>query len=356
MIGRRDRSNIIINRSYGPNYIRALRMIANSAKSVPNADSSADRIALLLAGGDGTRLHDLTREVYGSPIPKQYCRFYNNTSLLEATLARTGLFTSGENIHIILNRDHVGLAMDQIQELPETNIFIQPANRDTGPGLIFSLMRLKMKRPEATVAVFPTDHYVDNDPVFIGHTFRATRLVTRMPDKIAILGIAPDRPETGYGYLLPDSPVRRCEKTYHVKAFIEKPNLSAACKIMALGGLWNTFVMVFKLSRMLDILERLVPDSFYAMKELALSPRRAAEVYQDIDSWNFSTQVLTRIPQHIIMLEIDDVAWSDWGTRESIERTYRELNQVPFWKISPRQPARSRQESPGPASTSQFIA
>ena len=332
-------------------------MITKGTKlSILNADAAVDNTALLLAGGDGTRLLDLTREVSGSPIPKQYCRLYNNTSLLEATLARTGLFTSRENIHIIINRDHVGLAMDQIQELPETNIFIQPANRDTGPGLIFSLMRLKMTHPDANVAVFPTDHYVDNDSVFIGHTFRATRLISRMPDKIAILGIAPHRPETGYGYLLPDSPVRRCEKTYHVKAFTEKPSLSAAYEIMRLGGLWNTFVMVFKLSRMLDILERLVPDSFYAMEELVRSPRKAAEVYQNIDSWNFSTRVLTRIPQHIIMLEIDDVAWSDWGTPESIERTYRELNQVPFWKITPEQPLRSRQESPRPASTSQFIA
>ena len=198
-------------------------MIAYSDKlSVLNADVAGDNTALLLAGGDGTRLLDLTRKVSGSPIPKQYCRLYNNTSLLEATLARTELFTSRENVHIIINRDHVGLATDQIRELPETNVFIQPANRDTGPGLIFSLMRLNMKRPDATVAVFPTDHYVDNDPVFIGHTFRATRLIARMPDKIAILGIAPDRPETGYGYLLPDSPVRRCEKTYHVKAFVEK--------------------------------------------------------------------------------------------------------------------------------------
>jgi mannose-1-phosphate guanylyltransferase len=332
-------------------------MITKGAKlSVLNTDTAIDKVALLLAGGDGTRLLDLTREVSGSPIPKQYCRLYNNTSLLEATLARTGLYTSRENMHIIINRDHVGLAMDQLQELPETNVFIQPANRDTGPGLIFSLMRLKITHPDATVAVFPTDHYVDNDPVFIGHTFRATRLITRMPDKIAILGIAPDRPETGYGYLLPDSPVRRCEKTFHVKAFIEKPSLSTAYEIMRLGGLWNTFVMVFKLSRMLDILERIVPDRFYAMKELALSPHKSAAVYQNIDSWNFSTRVLTRIPQHIIMLEIDDVAWSDWGTRESIERTYRALNQVPFWKILPDQPVHSRQESSGPASTSQFIS
>lgn len=324
--------------------------------SIPNAGDVSDRIALLLAGGDGTRLQDLTREISGYPIPKQYCRLYNNGSLLEATLARTGLYASKDKIHVIINRDHVELAADQLQAVPNRNIFIQPINRDTGPGIVFSLLQLERMHPDPIVAVFPTDHYIDNDIAFIGHVYRATRLIARMPDKIAILGIAPHQPETGYGYLLPDSPVKKCEKTYNVKAFIEKPSLSKAYEIMTLGGLWNTFVMSFKLSRMLEILKRLVPDSYYTMAELVRSPGRAVEIYNGIDSWNFSTRVLTRIPQHIIMLEIDDVSWSDWGTRESIERTYKSLNRVPFWKLPLYQPNPFRKESPDQTATSHFIA
>ena len=87
------------------------------------------------------------------------------------------------------------------------------------------------------------------------------------------------------------------------------------------------------------------------MAELARSSHKAVEIYQDIASWNFSTQVLTRIPQHIVMLEIDDVSWSDWGTRESIESTYRALNQVPFWKLS----IDSRKGSTDRNDTTQFI-
>ena len=328
----------------------------NSNLSVLNKEEASRGIALLLAGGDGTRLNDLTREITGSPIPKQYCRLYNETSLLEATLARIRLYTVKEKIHIIINRDHIELATDQIQGLRERNIFIQPANRDTGPGIVFSLLQLNKMHPDAIVAVFPTDHYIDNDRAFIAHTRRATQLIARMPDKIAILGIAPRRPETGYGYLLPDSPVRKCEKTYHVKAFIEKPSLSRAYEIMTLGGLLNTFVMVFKLSRMLEILKQLIPGCFQAMTALSRSPHKAVEIYQKIDSWNFSTRVLTRIPQHIITLEIDDVCWSDWGTRESIEHTYRTLNKVPFWQLPLNRPIPARKDSPGHSNTTQFIA
>ena len=331
-------------------------MISRESNSpVLNPDLVRDRLALLLAGGDGKRLNELTREISGSPIPKQYCRLYNNTSLLEATLARTMLYAFKEQIHVIINRDHTELATEQIQELPAKNIFIQMDNRDTGPGILFSLLQLERIYLDAIVAVFPTDHYIDNDNAFIGHAGRATRLVAEMPDKIAILGIVPNQPETGYGYLLPDFPLRKCEKTYHVKAFIEKPSLSTACEIMAMGGLWNTFVMVFKLSRMLEILKKLVPDSFYLMSELVRSPHKAVNIYENIDSWNFSTRVLTRIPQDIIILEIDDVAWSDWGTRESIERTYRSLDLVPFWKLSQHQANSSRQDSLDRINTTQFI-
>jgi len=325
-------------------------------RTVNDADVLPDRIALLLSGGEGTRLKDLTQEITGIPIPKQYCRLYNNSSLLETTLARTRLFAPNDKIHIVINRGHSKLAKDQVRELPESNIFIQPANRDTGPGLIFSLLLLNQTHPDSVIAVFPTDHYIDNDMAFIAHTLRATQLIARMPDKIAILGIAPDRPETGYGYLLPGNPIEAYEKTYHVRAFSEKPSLSGAHKIMARGGAWNTFVMVFRLRSMLDILNSVIPARIHAFSELIRSPHKAAEIYRTIDPWNFSAQVLTRIPQHIIMLKIDNVYWSDWGTRELIERTYRTLNRIPFWKQPLHQPIRSHQNSSDQAPSSQFIA
>jgi mannose-1-phosphate guanylyltransferase len=155
-----------------------------------------------------------------------------------------------------------------------------------------------------------------------------------MPDKIAILGIAPDRPETGYGYILPAKPLGCFERTFHVEAFAEKPNLHRAQDFIARGGLWNTFVMVFKLSRMWEILLDIVPDECRKMSVLRRSPERAAELYRHLSPWNLSTQVLARIPQHLVMLEVGDVIWSDWGTRESVERTYRSLNLVPFWSMS----------------------
>jgi mannose-1-phosphate guanylyltransferase len=311
-----------------------LKMTHRNCEDSLDHQEPSNRVALLLAGGDGMRLRELTRQIAGIPIPKQYCRLLHGASLLEATLSRAQLFTSRERISVVVNQDHLGFAKEQLRGLPDPNVLVQPLNRDTGPGMIFALMHLQKRHTDPIVAVFPTDHYVDNDRAFIAHVLRAVSTVRSMPDKIAILGIAPDRPDTGYGYILPANPLGLNETTYYVEAFTEKPSLIGAKDIISRGGLWNTFVMVFRLSRMLELLCELVPEECAKLFELRDSPEKAAGLYQNLDSWNLSTQVLARIPQHLIMLEVADVRWSDWGTKESVERTYRSLNLVPFWNMS----------------------
>ena len=116
-----------------------------------------------------------------------------------------------------------------------------------------------------------------------------------------------------------------------MKAFMEKPSLPNARDIISRGGLWNTFVMVFKLRRMLNLLSELVPGEFNILSELRESPHKADKLYQAISPWNFSTRVLAQIPQHLIVMEVADVRWCDWGTPESIERTYKAMNLVPIW-------------------------
>jgi mannose-1-phosphate guanylyltransferase len=296
-----------------------------------NTYTPSNLMALLLAGGEGTRLQELTRVISGVPIPKQYCRLLNNSSLLEATIARVQLFTPCERISVVVNQDHLDLAMEQVCGLPGSNIFIQPINRDTGPGVIFALLQLECSHPDAIVAVFPTDHYVDDDRAFMTHVMRAVHTVACIPDKIVVLGVAPDRPETGYGYILPAAPVKSTERAYYVEAFTEKPSFSNARHIISRGGLWNTFVMIFKLSRMMDLLNQYVPTEFKKLSALRQSPEKAIEIYRALGSWNFSNRVLARITQHLITLEVSGVRWSDWGTRESVERTFKALNMVPFW-------------------------
>ena len=310
--------------------------IDKSRRTGAESDTEAlsNRVALLLAGGDGMRLRDLTSKVSGVPIPKQYCRLMQGASLLEAALARTHLLFPLKRINVILNENHMDFAKDQVKSLPASNIIVQPLNRDTGPGLVFALLALERVYKDAIVAVFPTDHYVGNNWEFVAHVMHAMNTISYMPDKIALLGIVPDRPETEYGYILPANPQKTSGNLYHVDSFVEKPNSDDARELIERGGLWNTLVMVFRLSRMLDLAQEMIPREVDGLLGLRSSPEKAGRLYQTMQPWNFSTQLLMRIPQHLVVLRIANVLWSDWGTRESIERTYRLLDLVPSWKMA----------------------
>src|SRR5574340_1280971 len=234
--------------------------------------------ALVLAGGDGKRLQELTCEIAGAPIPKQYCRLLGQQSLLQSTLARTQHLTPHGRTLVLINDNHRELAQGQVGMVPSGNLLVQPGNRDTGPGLLFGLLSLARVHPNSTVAVFPSDHFVDDEPAFVAHVEQAVRVVTLYPDKIALLGIQPDRPTPGFGYLVPARPLG-ISGASHVAGFWEKPSAEMAGELVVRNGLWNSFVMVFQLSRMLSLLQRLVPQEIDLMREALGNPQVLARHY-----------------------------------------------------------------------------
>ena len=290
--------------------------------------------ALVLAGGDGTRLRELTRLISGAPIPKQYCRILGDRSLLEATLARVAPLVPRERTVVIVNRGHLELAWSQLAALPAQNLLVQPGNRDTGPGVLFSLLALARRQPDATVAVFPSDHHIGDERRFRAHVARMAQLVDEHPEKVALLGVEPDRLEGGFGYIVPGEQLRSAGggEGAHVVSFHEKPTPSLAARIVGRGALWNSFVMVFRLSRMLELLHEVRPAGASRLARLLDDPDALVAAYPSIAPWNFSRDFLARIPEHLAVVRAADLGWSDWGTPAAIEQTLTAMGVFPPWQ------------------------
>jgi mannose-1-phosphate guanylyltransferase len=288
---------------------------------------------LVLAGGDGTRLQELTRRISGLPMPKQYCRIVGDRSLFEMTLERIAPLTPRARTMAVVNETHLSVAGDQLRALAPENLLIQPGNRDTGPGLLFSLLTLAVRQPHADVAVFPSDHYVGNEEALRSHVGGAVRLLDRFPDKVVLLGIAPDRPDPEMGYIEPGARIDAGGRgeAFHVRAFREKPRIEAARALHRRGGLWNSFIMVFRLGRMLDLLRRRRPAEAAQMRALVAAPQTARDRYAAVPPWNFSTGFLARVARHLVVVRTHDTGWSDWGTPQAVERTLAHTGQQPPW-------------------------
>ena len=254
---------------------------------------------LVLAGGDGTRLRSLTRLIAGVPIPKQYCRIMGDRSLLETTLDRIAPMVPPERTLAIVNRGHLDLARPQLVTLPTSNVLVQPRNLDTGPGILVSLLELARRDGDATVAIFPSDHDIRFEVPFRRHVIEMAGVLERHPDMVPLLGVRPDRPDTGYGYIAPGMRLDGSGAVFRVVGFHEKPAPSRASRIIRRGGLWNAFVIVARVARLLGLLCKVRPDDVATMAPVRADPDALARAYERLPPWNFSKEFLARIPQHL---------------------------------------------------------
>lgn len=297
------------------------------------SDAQSGRLwGIVLAGGDGTRLQSLTRLISGAPIPKQYCRIDGRRSLLEATLERIAPVVPRWRTLVVVNAGHLHLARHQLDALPPSNVLIQPRNLDTGPGILVSLLEVARRDSEATVVIFPSDHDIRCEAAFRPHVFRMTDVIAAHPDRIALLGARPDRPDTAYGYVIPGRRIDSFADVFDVGAFHEKPGERVAAALVRRGALWNTFIMVGRVARLLALISDARREDVARLASLPADPIALAPVYERLAPWNFSRDFLTNVAAQLVVARADDLDWSDWGTPEAVERTFATLGLVPPWR------------------------
>ena len=305
--------------------------------------SSAHRWGIILSGGSGTRLRELVYKRRADYLPKQYLNFIGKRSMLEHTLHRAEKLIPAQRLLIVITKEHLQFdeVRRQISSRPQECTIVQPQNKDTGPGILLPLMHLHKRDPDGVVTFFPSDHFILEEDRFLQHVDRAFRIVESDRSRIVVLAVEPNIPDPEYGYILPGGPIDNPALDGRpVEMFVEKPSTQAAAKIMRKGGLWNTLIFVVTCQTLLRAMERATPElyrSFEPIQRAIGTPdeKRVIEgVYQKLPLLNFSKGVLEILcyenRQNLRVLPVRGVTWNDWGTRDRLSKTLRELGAPDF--------------------------
>ena len=296
-----------------------------------------DEWAVILAGGDGTRLKSLTRHIAGDERPKQFCSVLGHRTLLEETRSRTALELAPERTLYVVNRVHKNYYAPILSDEPTENLVVQPSNRGTAPAILYSLLRIAARDPKAVVAFFPSDHYISDNEKFMAQIRIALDTARDRRDLVVLLGFDPESPEVEYGWIEPAQPIRGHAKVFGVRRFWEKPHKMLAQVLQLRGCLWNSFVMVASVQALLEIIESAIPELYRSFVGTTLHFASQAEstviaaLYARLSEVNFSHQVLAQKPERLAVLKVTGVRWNDLGEPKRVLASLDMAGVRPRW-------------------------
>lgn len=304
--------------------------------------------ALVLAAGEGSRLRALTTQPCGTPVPKQYCSLHGGQSLVEDAIRRAQSQVAADHVCAIVAQQHHrwSSTIDALTQLPASNLIVQPRNRGTAIGILYSLVHILSLDPEAQVLLLPSDHYVADEGVLNGSLGAALKHVEQAPDRPVLLGLHPDEPDSELGYIMPGSP--DAFGALGVARFIEKPELPAAAQLIRNGGLWNTFIIAASARSLLNLfLPRFAP----IVMEMQIIVSNALQAKASGAGWPAIVDMYTRLPEldfsrdllegresSLRVLRVPPCGWSDLGTPHRVGETLRRLPSLPTATVDPRLP------------------
>jgi mannose-1-phosphate guanylyltransferase len=273
--------------------------------------------AIILAGGEGVRLRSLTRMIAGDERPKQFCAVIGDETLLQQTIRRVAPLVQAERTKVVLTRKH-----EQYFTEMDAAAIVQPDNRGTAPAILYSLLSIANDNPLANVALFPADHHFSDEGAFNEHVAAAYQAVREQPELVILLGILPAGPETDYGWIQPREPVSGIldGRLFRVRRFWEKPAAGLAQQLIDIGCLWNTFVLVGAVPKLLRLVRSSLPELYSQFEVIRpaigtnLENSAIRELYTRLPVTDFSQQVLAARPRALTVLPVEGANWIDMGT------------------------------------------
>ena len=276
--------------------------------------------AVIMAGGKGTRFWPLSRE----KRPKHLLNITGDKSIIQYTVDRVTPLVGKNNILIVTGASHSDEIREQLPQLPDENILIEPVGRNTAPCIGLAAIHIRKKNPDAVMFVLPSDHLIADTKSFLDSLTTAREMAKR-GDCLVTIGISPKWPETGYGYMERGRLVDTIEKTsiYEVESFREKPDSATAEAFLRDGGFfWNSGMFIWKASTILNAIKRLLPDLYEGLLTIedSLGTKHEeeilSEVYRDIKPVSIDYGVMEKAPG-VSMIE-GDFGWNDIGSWDAL--------------------------------------
>jgi mannose-1-phosphate guanylyltransferase len=285
--------------------------------------------SLVLAGGHGERLRSFTEKWFGAYRPKQYCAFMGNQSMIQHTWKRAKALCPSQRVVTVMDQSHWGYVRTQLIQESLGRVVWQPENRGTGPGVFLPLSYIRSHDPKATVVLWPADHFVFPADPLIQLIREAAALVQDEPRRMVLLTVPPQSQEKDYGWVIPGPlvPYYGGCQVREVKRFVEKPKDSQLAEIALEGGQWNTLVLIANVQTLWEAGRQCFPEVVMPLERHAGGIGTSSEqqmlmnLYRTMPTRNFSSDLLTLIPQQLTMMELTGVYWSDWGKPERIQET-----------------------------------
>jgi mannose-1-phosphate guanylyltransferase len=277
---------------------------------------------LIMAGGKGERFWPKSRVHH----PKQFLNLTGNGSLIRETVRRVAPVAAPENIYIITGALYADPIRQQVPEIPDANLIIEPEGRNTAPCIGLAALVIGKKDPDGVMAVLASDHIIKDEPGFCKLLEQAAA-VAENTGNVVTLGIKPDRPETGYGYIKTGAPLPEFSNVFKVDRFMEKPDLETALEFLETGKyLWNSGMFIWKVATIQHLIAEFMPQLHQGLEVIGQSlgtPESEAVLRREFAGFekiSIDYGIMERAPRVYVLPA--DIGWDDVGNWTALERIY----------------------------------
>ncbi len=278
------------------------------------------KTALIMAGGRGERFWPKSRKT----MPKQFLSLTDDgKTMIQLTVERISSLVDMEDIFISTNKDYKKLVLEQLPEIPEENILCEPVGRNTAPCIGLGAIHVAKKYDDVLMMVLPSDHLIKYTKMFVNTLSDGCSIAEKGPNLVTI-GITPDYPETGYGYIK-FNPEISDGHAFGVDRFVEKPTLEVAKEYLETEEyLWNSGMFVWKVSTILNNIQKFMPETYQGLIKIqeAIGTEQQDAVLESTFS-NFKSESI----DYGIMEKADNIyilpgtfGWDDVGSWLAVER------------------------------------